>query len=66
MSFRFLLALLPILLLASPAKAQLVITEFLASNNSGLRDELDNTEDWIEIHNPGHGLGQPLRLVSHR
>ena len=48
---RFFLLLAP--LLCFPLKAQLVLTEFLASNNSGLRDELDNAEDWVEIHNPG-------------
>jgi hypothetical protein len=43
--------------LASPALAQenVVINEFLASNNSttGLRDENNELHDWIEIHNPG-------------
>ena len=35
----------------SPLRAQLVITEFLASNYAGLADEVENQEDWIEIHN---------------
>ena len=29
-----------------------VISEFLASNNSGLSDQFGFQEDWIEIHNP--------------
>jgi len=32
--------------------AQPVITEFVASNNSGLSDEDGAFSDWIEIHNP--------------
>lgn len=36
------------------AKAQmLVISEFMASNQSGLLDEDGDDEDWIEIYNPG-------------
>ena len=35
------------------ARAQFVITEFLASNSNGLKDELGNEEDWIEIQNTG-------------
>ncbi|MCW1886299.1 lamin tail domain-containing protein [Luteolibacter flavescens] len=29
-----------------------VISEFLASNGSGLTDQFGNREDWIEVHNP--------------
>lgn len=29
------------------------INEFLADNDSGIRDEDGNESDWIEIHNPG-------------
>ncbi|MBX3732946.1 MAG: lamin tail domain-containing protein [Verrucomicrobiae bacterium] len=36
-----------------PATGQLVINEFLASNNRGLQDEEGDRPDWIEIHNPG-------------
>lgn len=36
----------------SQAGAQLLITEFAADNNSGLRDAGGATQDWIEIHNP--------------
>lgn len=32
---------------------ELLISEFLAANNSGLRDEDGDFSDWIEIYNPG-------------
>lgn len=32
-----------------------VISEFLASNSGGLKDEDGDSPDWIEIHNPGPG-----------
>ena len=32
--------------------ATLMISEFLASNSGGLRDEDGNSGDWIEIFNP--------------
>ena len=37
------------------AQTNVIISEFLASNNSstGLRDENNELQDWIEIHNPG-------------
>jgi hypothetical protein len=38
--------------IASASQAQLVITEFLASNVTGIRDEINSHEDWIEIENP--------------
>ncbi|MEN8773562.1 MAG: CotH kinase family protein [Akkermansiaceae bacterium] len=38
-----------------PASANLVISEFLASNQNGLLDEDGDSSDWIEIHNPGSG-----------
>ena len=43
-------------LLGTPvAKSQmLVISEFMASNQSGLRDEDGDDEDWIEIYNPSN------------
>jgi hypothetical protein len=37
------------------ARADLLITEFLASNNQGLTDEDGIASDWIEIHNTGPG-----------
>lgn len=39
-------------LCCASAFAQPVITEFLASNNAGLRDENNDASDWVEIHNP--------------
>src|SRR6266446_5570928 len=35
------------------AAETVTITEFLASNSSGLRDEDGDTSDWIEIFNAG-------------
>lgn len=40
------------LLISSPADAQLILNEVVASNRSGLRDERGNRPDWIELHNP--------------
>ena len=50
--------LLPVFLLLAlsgrycPAQ-ELLITEFMASNDNGLRDEDGESSDWIEIHNSG-------------
>ena len=45
------------LLLALPGRfcpaQDLLITEFLASNDDGLRDEDGDSSDWIELHNGG-------------
>lgn len=38
-----------------PLHAQLVVTEFMASNASGLVDEDGDFSDWVEIHNPTAG-----------
>ena len=38
----------------SSLHAQVFISEFLASNSNGLRDEDGDTPDWIELHNPNH------------
>jgi len=35
-----------------PARAQLVLTEFMAANAANLADEDGEFSDWIEIHNP--------------
>src|SRR5687768_10149459 len=35
------------------AFSQLMITEFLADNSGGLRDEDGDSPDWIEIYNSG-------------
>ena len=44
-----------LLLLAGPAQthAQLVISEFLASNNRNLADRDGEFSDWIELRNTG-------------
>lgn len=39
----------------APLDAAPRISEFLAQNVTGLRDEDGSEEDWIEIHNPGAG-----------
>src|SRR5262245_8858281 len=48
-------------LLAAPAALGLGprISEFLAENHGGLRDEDGETSDWIEIHHPG---AEPVNL----
>ncbi len=38
-----------------PEVVNLVINEFLASNDTGITDEMGEFEDWVEIHNPGPG-----------
>jgi hypothetical protein len=50
-----LLALLPI------ARAQITLSEFLANNSSGLRDEDQEFSDWIEIRNES---GSPVNLLG--
>jgi hypothetical protein len=37
----------------SPARADVVISEFVANNNTGLADEDGDREDWIELYNNG-------------
>jgi Lamin Tail Domain len=39
-------------LLASPAMAEPVISEFMASNQNGITDENGDRPDWLEIRNP--------------
>ena len=39
------------ILLSASATSQVIISEFLANNVSGLRDEINEHEDWIEIEN---------------
>ena len=51
------------LLLATPAWADVVITEFLASNQNGLLDEDGATSDWIELYNDG---AAPVNLSGWR
>ena len=35
------------------ALAELVISEFMANNNSGIKDDDSSRQDWIEIYSPG-------------
>ena len=42
-----------------PDGSSLIITEFLAANNSGLIDEDEDSSDWIEIHNTSQ---EPISL----
>ncbi len=42
-----------VLLLCSTASAEVLISEFLASNRNGLEDEEGGTSDWIEFYNNG-------------
>ncbi len=51
-SFRRLLTGLLALALGLSASAQIVLTEFLASNSGGLTDTDGDSSDWIELHNP--------------
>ena len=46
----------------SLASAQLYINEFLASNGTGITDELGEFEDWIEIYNAG---GSDVNLAGY-
>jgi len=41
-----------VLSLAPRAAADPVISEFVADNETGLRDEDNTLQDWIEVHNP--------------
>ena len=52
---RFTLLLLTVLALLGPERAVAFvrISEFLADNANGLRDEYGDRSDWIEIHNSG-------------
>ena len=40
-------------LLLSTARADIIISEFLANNNTGLTDDDGATSDWIELYNNG-------------
>ncbi|MGJ8725922.1 MAG: lamin tail domain-containing protein [Roseibacillus sp.] len=42
--------------LSALSPGQVVITEFLASNDSGIEDENGDRKDWIELHNTGSAL----------
>ena len=43
----------PVLCAQSGATEQVIINEFLASNDFGLQDEDGDAADWIELYNPG-------------
>ena len=40
--------------LLGQAQARVIISEFLAVNDKGLKDGNGERSDWIEIHNAGH------------
>lgn len=40
-------------LLVCGARAEVFISELLADNENGIRDEDGDRQDWIELHNPG-------------
>ena len=49
-----LLPIIPLsLLILGSLRADVIISEFLADNANGLRDESGNREDWIELSNTG-------------
>lgn len=54
--FFFLLGLIP-----AGAGAQVRLTEFLASNESGRKDQNGEYSDWVEIHNAG---AEPVNLLN--
>ncbi len=41
------------LLALAGLKADVIISEFLADNINGIKDENDSHQDWIELYNPG-------------
>jgi len=45
--------LLFIFCIVLPLEAQVVINEFLASNNNAFSDEAGEFDDWVELYNPG-------------
>jgi hypothetical protein len=51
--WRLVLVLLILFAGAWPARSELSISEFLASNSNSIRDEDGEHEDWIEIFNSG-------------
>src|SRR5215207_217556 len=57
-----LLRLLALLLaMAVPVRAQLILSEFLASNSNSITDEDGDNEDWIEIQNT---TGSPVSVLG--
>ncbi|RYD75708.1 MAG: lamin tail domain-containing protein, partial [Verrucomicrobiaceae bacterium] len=51
------------LAMAIPASADIIISEFLASNQDGLKDEDGDSSDWIELYNDGTA---PVNLAGWR
>ncbi len=49
--------------MAVPASADVIISEFLASNQDGLKDEDGDASDWIELYNNGN---TPVSLTGWR
>jgi len=49
--FRAVFVLGPLFAIAAPARAQVVISEFMADNGGTLQDEDGESSDWIELHN---------------
>ncbi|MCB1099435.1 MAG: CotH kinase family protein [Verrucomicrobiae bacterium] len=54
--------LVAVMLTARLANAEPVISEFLAENDSGLRDDGGERSDWIEVYNPA---AEPLELEGY-
>lgn len=51
-SFRLLVLALTLVVTLGPARAEPIISEFMAANTATLADEDGAFSDWIEIHNP--------------
>ena len=49
---RLLLLWLSLVLSSAPARAQVIISEFMADNKHTLADEDGEFSDWIELYNP--------------
>ena len=58
------LALILALLHPGSSSADVIITEFMASNNSVIDDEDGESSDWIEIYNTGPAQGQSSWLCG--
>ena len=52
---------LSLVLFATPLRAQVIISEFMASNSQTLVDEFGNYSDWIEIYNTS---GNSINLLN--
>ncbi len=51
--YRFLIALLGLFIFIAPVHADVIISEFVASNDFTLFDEDGDDEDWLELYNDG-------------